>query len=96
MHGSAVNAEIFPPDESGGRMSKTRIPEVKEVYRIIDRATGEAEGVYSRACHDEYDFESASAALHANCHGIHKNSKKYKIAKYRVIYELIEDDCKAE
>ncbi|KKL88084.1 hypothetical protein LCGC14_1928200 [marine sediment metagenome] len=31
-------------------------PEI--VYRIIDKATGEVVGSYSRACCDEYDFSS--------------------------------------
>jgi hypothetical protein len=64
----------------------------KTVYRIIDRGTGKAVGSYSRAYHDEYDFESASSARNANCHGMFEDKEKYAIAKYRVIYELIEPD----
>lgn len=71
---------------------KEKKPEI--VYRIIDRDTGEAQGSYSRACCDEYDFESAKEARTCNCHGIFENEDKYKIAKYRVTYELIEDDVK--
>ncbi|MBT7929779.1 hypothetical protein HN682_07690 [Candidatus Peregrinibacteria bacterium] len=63
------------------------------VFRIIDKETGEPTGSYSRACCDEYDFESVSHARHANCHGIFKDKKKYNIAKYRVTYTLIDDDC---
>jgi len=66
--------------------------EPQEVFRIIDKATGTHVGSYSRACHDEYDFRSAEAARNANCHGVFRNTAKYKVAKYRVIYELIEDD----
>jgi len=62
------------------------------VFRIIDRATGEAVGSYSRAYCDEYDFISASAARTANCHGMFEDTKKYAIAKYRVTYELIDSD----
>lgn len=62
-----------------------------EVYRIIDRKTGEVQGSYSRA-HDGFDFASAYEARHANCHGMFEDTVKYKIAKYRVTYELIEDD----
>lgn len=65
-------------------------PEI--VYRIIDRATGEAMGSYSRAYCDEYDFNSAEEARNANCHDIFQDRVKYKIAKYRVIYTLIDDD----
>jgi mRNA-degrading endonuclease RelE of RelBE toxin-antitoxin system len=66
-------------------------PEV--IYRIIDRNTGEAVGSYSRAFCDEYDFFSIDEARHANCHGIFEDKKKYKIAKYRVTYTLLDDDC---
>jgi hypothetical protein len=62
------------------------------VFRIIDRGTGKAQGSYSRACCDEYDFESAQEARYANCHGIFQYKSKYKIAKYQVIYKLVEDD----
>lgn len=68
----------------------------QEVYRIIDRETGEARGSYSRAYCDEYDFGSAHEARNANCHGIFKDTDKYRIAKYRVTYELIEEDVEGE
>lgn len=64
----------------------------EEVFRIIDRKTGKAQGVYSRACHDEYDFRSVESARGANCHGTYENKEYYKINKYRVVYELIEED----
>ena len=69
---------------------KEKKPEI--VFRIIDKNTGESVGSYSRAYCDEYDFSSAEQARTANCHGIFQDRKKYKIAKYCVIYELIEDD----
>ena len=71
---------------------KEKKPEI--VYRIIDRNTGEAQGSYSRVYCDEYDFKSVSEARTANCHGIFEDEKKYKIAKYKVTYTLITDDCK--
>lgn len=63
------------------------------VFRIIDKGTGNAVGSYSRAYCDEYDFRSPTEARSANCHGMFEDRSKYKIAKYRVTYELIEDDC---
>lgn len=69
---------------------KEKKPEI--VFRIIDRQTGNAIGSYSRAYCYEYDFESANEARTANCHGLFKDKEKYKIAKYKVTYELIEDD----
>ena len=69
---------------------KEKKPEI--VFRIIDRNTGQFIGSFSRAYCDEYDFMSAERARNANCWGIFKDTKKYKIAKYRVTYELIADD----
>ncbi len=63
------------------------------VFRIIDRGTGEPQGSYSRAYCDEFDFASVNEARTANCHGIFADRAKYKIAKYRVTYELIEEDA---
>lgn len=71
---------------------KEKKPET--VYRIINTKTGSATGSYSRAYCDEYDFDSVFQARHANCHGMFEDDKKYKIAKYRVTYELLEEDCK--
>lgn len=70
---------------------KEKKPEI--IYRIIDNETGDACGSYSRACCDEYDFESPSQARSANVHGIFNDSKRYRIAKYRVTYELIDDNA---
>ena len=73
---------------------KEKKPEI--VFRIIDKKTGEAQGSYSRACCDEYDFSSAQEARNANVHGIYHNAERYKIAKYWVTYELIEDGIDAQ
>ena len=62
------------------------------VFRIIDRATGEAQGSYSRAYCDEFDFYSAEEARRANCHGLYQDKVKFSIAQYRVTYELIDDE----
>lgn len=66
-------------------------PEI--VYRIIDRSTGNACGSYSRAYCDEFDFYSVEDARRANFHGLFEDKAKFAIAKYRVTYELIEEDC---
>lgn len=71
---------------------KPREKKPEEVYRIIDRKTGRPQGSYSRAYCDEYDFQSPKEARDANCDGIFRNKKRYAIAKYRVTYELIEED----
>lgn len=69
-------------------------PEI--VYRIIGKKDGKAQGSFSRSTHDEYDFGSAVEARSANCHNMFENRELYKIAKYKVTYELIEDDCDKE
>jgi len=69
---------------------KEKKPEI--IYRIIDRATGEAQGSYSRAYCDEYDFKSPEQARSANCHGLFEDQKMFRIAKYRVTYELVTED----
>ena len=71
---------------------KPREKKPKIVFRIIDRKTGLPVGSYSRAYCDEFDFHSADEARGANCHGIFKDKEKYKIAKYRVTYTLIDDN----
>lgn len=70
---------------------KEKKPEI--VFRIIDRGDNEPVGSYSRAYCDEYDFESVERARNANVHGKFMDKNKYKIAKYKVTYTLIEDDC---
>lgn len=65
------------------------------VFRIIDRASGDAQGSYSRAYCDEYDFHSAESARSANCYGMFADKGKYAIAQYRVVYELVNPDCDA-
>ncbi len=71
---------------------KPREKKSETVFRIIDRASGEPQGVYSRACCDEYDFESPSRARSSNIHGTYENREKYAIAKYKVTYDLIDGD----
>jgi len=72
---------------------KTEEKKSEIIYRIIDREYDRAVGSYSRAYHDEFDFTSIDNARNANCHGMFKDKKQFKIAKYKVTYELIEDDC---
>ncbi|KKK74344.1 hypothetical protein LCGC14_2884720 [marine sediment metagenome] len=69
---------------------KEKKPEI--IFRIIDRMTGEVQGSYSRAYCDEFDFTSIEEARNANVHGVFEDKDKFKISKYKVTYELIEDD----
>ena len=68
-----------------------RKPEI--VFRIINKKTGEAVGSYSRAYCEEYDFGSIYEARNANVHGLFKNEDEYTIAKFKVTYELLEEEC---
>lgn len=69
---------------------KEKKPEI--VFRIIDKESGDPVGSYSRAYCDEYDFKTSAEARSANFHGEFENKEKYAIAKYRVTYELIDDN----
>lgn len=66
------------------------------VFRIINRANGQAVGSYSRTYCDEYDFNSVREARTANYHGEFEKKKKYSIAEYEVTYKLINPDCDKE
>ncbi len=66
-------------------------PEI--VYRIINKNTGDAVGSYSRSYCDEYDFTSLEEARNANCHGMFEDREKFRIAKYKVTYELLEEEA---
>ena len=63
------------------------------VFRIISKNNGQLCGSYSRVYCDESDFTSVESARTANYYGMFKDKSKYKIAKYRVTYELLDDDC---
>lgn len=71
---------------------KPRQAKPETVFRIIDRESGLPVGSYSRAYCDEYDFGSSEEARHANCHGMFEDREKYRIARYRVTYELLDPD----
>lgn len=64
----------------------------EEIYKIINRETGGEEGSYERGNYTKYEFGSPSSARSSNCHGIYEDKTKYKIQKYKVTYELVEDD----
>ena len=69
-----------------------KLPEPHTVYRILT-TEGILKGVYSRANNVEYDFSSVSSARSSHCWDIYQDKQKYKIAKYKVTYTLIEEDC---
>ena len=75
---------------------KPREKKPEQVFRIINRETGNVEGSYSRAYCDEYDFNSPSEARNANCHDMFQDRKKYAIAEYRVTYELVNPDVDSD
>ena len=64
----------------------------KIVYRVINKNGDTVELVYNRAYHMESDFNSVESARCSSCHDIYKDKGQYRIAKYRVTYELIEED----
>ena len=62
------------------------------IYMIVDKENDRFAGSYTRGNYDRYEFDSVSDARGANCHGMFKDKEKYRIAKYRVTYELIDGD----
>lgn len=68
--------------------------EEKEVYKIINNHSSKVESVrFPPTVTYETDFDSIKSARSANCHGEYKKKDEYRIAKYKVTYELINDDC---
>lgn len=63
------------------------------VFKIIDNKTGELAGAYSRAYSTEYEFRSPSEARSSNVNGIFKDKRRYHIQKWKVTYELVDDDA---
>lgn len=62
---------------------------MKTVWKVFNKETGEFMTAYSRAYHDQEDFESESNARYARCDGEFKKDK-YDVAEYEVIYKRIE------
>lgn len=64
---------------------------INTIYKIFDNKD-RLQGAYSRSYHTEYEFDSLDEARNSNCHGEYKDKVKYKISKYKVTYELIDDN----
>jgi hypothetical protein len=61
----------------------------KTVYKIWDKQLGQFASAYSRAYHDEWEWETEERALNSNCHDIFKDASRYEIVKYKVKYEEV-------
>jgi hypothetical protein len=64
----------------------------KTIYTLINNASGIREGAYSRAYYTQYEFGSARAARASNVNEIFKDKRRYRVQKWKVTYELINDD----
>lgn len=64
----------------------------RTVFRLFERGTDNPTGAYSRAYHTEYEFASVDDARSSNVHGLFSDPLKYRVAQYRVTYELINAD----
>ena len=62
---------------------------MKTVYKIFDKEKKGYTGSYSRACHDQYEFNSESEALNANCHGMYNDTDKYEIHEVEVVETVV-------
>ena len=63
------------------------------IYKIINNETGELEGAYNRSYYTQYEFSSPGEARSSNVHNIFRNKREYRIQKWKVTYELVDDDC---
>lgn len=63
--------------------------EPKVVYMLFDKNNKGPIGVYSRAYHNEYEFESESDARTSNVHGIYQDKEEFKVKKFMVSYKEI-------
>jgi hypothetical protein len=68
----------------------------KIIYKIIDRKTGDTQSSYQRGNYHKFEFESAYSARLSNCHGVYTDKEQFKIVKYKVTYEVIDEDCDIE
>lgn len=64
----------------------------KTVFIILDRNTDEVKGSYNRAYTTDYEFSSALYARSSHGRGIYEDTKKYRIAEYKVTYTLVDGD----
>ena len=62
------------------------------VFTLHDNATGEQVGSYDRSCGDRYEWSSEADARRDNCHDIFEDREKYKVKRWRVTYELLDDE----
>ena len=62
------------------------------IYKIIDRNTGGVQSSYQRSYWEQSEFSSIYEARHTNCHDVFLDKEKYKINKYKITCELIEED----
>ncbi len=68
-------------------------PDDRVVFTLHKRRTGEQQVAYSRACHDEDEWSSASSARYSLCGGEYHDREKYVVKKWLVTYTLLEDDA---
>ena len=64
----------------------------KEVYKIYNTESKKEEQVYNRSYTNQTEFSSPSEARRSNCWDIYQDRDQYKIRKYKVTYELIDED----
>lgn len=55
------------------------------IYRVWDKEEYSYQGAYSRACGDEFNFSSPSAARNSMFSGKFENKEKYDIHKYKLV-----------
>jgi len=61
----------------------------KKVFKIWDKKLKKYTGSYSRAYHDEYEFDSEDSAFNANVHGMYHDTDTYEIHEIEISEKLI-------
>lgn len=56
-------------------------------FKIWDKEAERWATAYSRAYHDEEEWDSEDRALNSNCHGIFKDEERYEVVKIKVTRE---------
>jgi len=60
-----------------------------KVFKIWNKKTNAYNGSYSRAYHDEYEFDSEESAIEANCHGVFHDTDTYEIHEVEITEKLV-------
>ncbi len=67
-------------------------PMDKVVYTIHDRVTDKQQVAYSRAYHDDYEWNHPDYARNSMCDGYYEDRERFVVKKWLVTYTLVNGD----